>query len=154
MEGPIRDRQVTATARLPPIVCSAGGSDLDRCPPGLAWKRPALSEATADVAATDRTEIGFCVREGLERIAKGDPVTRRNRPKLYEPTIRGALRLDRRWSHEPTPPPVRTVGEKIVRLLQTAARINERARLLAARDASHDEAAGFLAPHRPVLDRR
>jgi len=58
-------------------------------------------------------------------------VNGRDRPKPYEPIIRGPLRLDRAWSYELPGPPVRTVEDEIVRLLQTAARINERARLKA-----------------------
>jgi hypothetical protein len=58
---------------------------------------------------------------------------RSDRPKPYEP-IRGPLCLGRRWSYEPPPPPIRSVEEQIVRLLQTAARINERARLRAIQE--------------------
>jgi hypothetical protein len=37
---------------------------------------------------------------------------RRDRPKPYEPVIRGPLRLDRRWSYEPPEPPVRTAAAR------------------------------------------
>jgi hypothetical protein len=51
----------------------------------------------------------------------------------YEPITRGPLRLDRRWSYEAPELPVRTVEEETVRLLETAVRINERARMKASR---------------------
>jgi hypothetical protein len=75
-------------------------------------------------------------------------VRRRDGSKPYEPIIRGPLRLHRRWSSEPPPPPVRTVEEEVVRLLQTAARINERARLKADPQALYDQAEGFPPPPR------
>ena len=65
---------------------------------------------------------------------------RSDRPKPYEPIIRGPLCLERRWSYELPESPVRTVEEEIVRALETAARINERARLKADSHALYDQA--------------
>ena len=57
--------------------------------------------------------------------------------RIHRPSdeiIRGPLRLVQpTWEWEPPAPPVSTAGDEIVRLLQTAARINERERLKALR---------------------
>jgi hypothetical protein len=64
---------------------------------------------------------------------------RSDRPKPYEPIIRGPLRLERRWSYGPPEAPVGTVEEEIVRALQAAARWNERECLKASRRAPDAE---------------
>jgi hypothetical protein len=65
--------------------------------------------------------------------AHQNAVRRRDRPKPYEPIIRGPLRLERARSYQPPEPPARTVEDEIVRALQAAARWNELQELKASR---------------------